>query len=332
MTSRWKVACAPFTHLLMNGGMLFVPMDEVDEFYEAYISEITQGTKLYIVEKKTEVFKFFVDIDYKAKEKLDKDTIERICRALHSIVKVGRCCIALTKSRECKEGIKTGVHVHWPDLSVTKKRAMELRAEILSSFPPEFKWFDWEKVIDLSVYGGSGLRMIWSHKMPTGDPYIPWKILDGKEFSKEFKYETLKLFCVRTDEEDTKSILDETTSSELQRFVNKYITGQEEAQIKRISKGDDGIFFVQTDSKYCENIGKEHKSNHVYFFIKDFKISQRCHDEECGKSFEGRVHDLNYAHTVVKQLKDASAIHSTPRSALLDILPADYDDSLSFVH
>ena len=56
---RWRVPAAPFTHLLMDGGMLYVPDEERDDFYRAYVASVKSGTKLYVVEQKTKVFKFF---------------------------------------------------------------------------------------------------------------------------------------------------------------------------------------------------------------------------------------------------------------------------------
>jgi Herpesviridae UL52/UL70 DNA primase/Prim-pol 4 len=324
------VPSAPFTHLLMDGGMLFVPDDDKDEFYRAYVADVTSGTKLYVVEQKTKIFKFFVDIDYKAKEALSKEEVERICAALDSVVNCGRCCIARARPRACAEGIKTGVHVHWPDLRVTRERALGLRTEILASFPDASEGVDWSKVIDSSVYGGSGLRMLWSHKKPTGDPYLPWKTLGSEEFSKTAEPGILDLFSIRTSiEEEEETQVDEATSAALQAFINRTMTGQRETRVKRVVRHEKtGGWYVQTDSHFCERINTEHKSNHVWFMIQKGIITQRCFDEECDK-FIGREHYL--PPTVVEQLKDVAPVGSPARSSALGLLPACWHDTFSFL-
>jgi hypothetical protein len=327
---KWLVPAAPFTHLLMDGGMLFVPMEEMDEFYRAYTSDVTHGHKLYVVEQKTNLFKFFVDLDYKATEALSKDEIERICTALNEVVDCGRCCIARTRPRACKEGIKTGVHVHWPDKKVTRASALALRTKILSAFPDTDGGIDWSKVIDASVYGGSGLRMIWSHKTPTGDPYVPWKVLGGEEYKKAYDAGLLDLFSIRVnDEADEQTSVDEATSSELEAFICRNMDGQGRAQVKKIVRNEKtGGWYVQTDSRYCERIGDCHKRNHIWFNIYKGTISQRCFDEECGK-FSGREHNL--PPTVVEQLKDVASVGSPSGNSILDILPQSWHDSFSFI-
>ncbi len=339
---KWLVPAAPFTHLLMDGGMLFVPMEEMDEFYRAYISDVTHGHKLYVVEQKTNLFKFFVDLDYKATEALTKDEIERICTALNEVVDCGRCCIARTRPRACAEGTKTGVHVHWPDKKVTRASALALRTKILSAFPETEggvsvneasprRGIDWSKVIDASVYGGSGLRMIWSHKKPTGDPYVPWKVLGGEEYKKEFDAGLLDLFSIRVNDEadDEQTFADEATSSALEAFICRNMDGQERARVKKIVRNEKtGGWYVQTDSRYCERAGESHKRNHVWFNIYKGTINQRCFDEECGK-FSGREHNL--PPTVVEQLKDVAPVGSPSSNSILDILPQSWHDSFSFI-
>ena len=326
---KWLVPAAPFTHLLMDGGMLFVPVEEMDEFYRAYIADVTHGHKLYVVEQKTNVFKFFVDIDYKAKDALTKDEIERICTALNEVVDCGRCCIARTRPRACSEGIKTGVHVHWPDKRVTRGSALALRTKILEAFPATSEGVDWSKVIDASVYGGSGLRMIWSHKTPTGDPYVPWKVLGGEEYKKEFDAGLLDLFSIRVGEDDEETAVDEATSSALEAFIVRNMDGQEHARVKKIVRHEkSGGWYVQTDSRYCERIQDCHKRNHVWFNIFKGVITQRCFDEDCGK-FSGREHNL--PPTVVEQLKDVAPVGSPTGNSILDILPPSWHDSFSFI-
>jgi len=229
-----------------------------------------------------------------------------------------RCVIAKARPRPVADNlIKSGVHIHWPDLIVTRTQALNFRSKIVLSLTSDFP-FDWDKIIDVSVYGGSGLRMLWSHKKPTGDPYIPWKSLDGAiEFSKIPNAETLELFAVRT--EDTEVDREELTdTSQLQDFIQKYLDGQSRSIVKKVQRHEHDGWYVQTDSKFCERIHKEHKSNHVWFHIAGRRISQRCFDEECNE-FRGQEHIL--PPSIVEQLKDVAIVGSPSTCFLVDIFP-----------
>ena len=167
---RWRVPKGPATHVLMSGGILHVPDSEIEEFHRAYIDLINSGSKLYVVEQKTERFKFFVDLDYKAPDKLSDEDLNQFCSIIDEVVG-SKCLVARAQVRQVKgdDGqptLKSGVHLHWPNVIVDRTRALNLRSKIIESLGPG----PWDKVIDASVYGGSGLRILWSHKKPSGAP------------------------------------------------------------------------------------------------------------------------------------------------------------------
>jgi Prim-pol 4/Herpesviridae UL52/UL70 DNA primase len=327
---RWMVPHGPGTHVLMSGGILCVPPEETQDFYREYIQAINLGSKLYVVEQKTESFKFFVDLDYKAPEKLSDEDLVQFCSIIHKSLETSSpCLISKARPRSISEGlIKSGVHIHWPNLTVSRTQAMNLRSKIVSSLAADFP-FDWDKVIDSSVYGGSGLRMLWSHKKPAGDPYVPWRSLDGREFSKTPDVETLALFAIRTEEDPTTGgevALGDT--GPLEDFVQKYMEGQSKAQVKKVQRHEHNGWYVQTDSKFCERIRKEHKSNHVWFHIASRRISQRCFDEECAE-FKGTEHIL--PPSIVEQLHDVAIVGSPPSCFLMDIFPNGSRESVQKV-
>ncbi len=315
---RWRVPNGPATHVLMDGGILFVPPEETREFYQACVDTINSGTKLYVVEQKTERFKFFVDLDYKAPEKLSDSDLLQFCSIIHRALETkSRCLIARARPRPVADGlIKSGVHIHWPDLLVSRTQALNFRTKIIMSLTADFP-FEWDKIIDPAVYGGSGLRMLWSHKKPTGDPYIPWKDLDGREFSKTPSVDVLDLFAVRIPE-DARTIEVLSDNTPLEEHIRKYIAGQERARIKKVCRRDVNSWYAQTDSKYCERIRREHQSNHVWFSINSGRICQMCFDDEC-REFKGEEHLLSP--TIVEQLKDVAIVGSPSCGFLMDILP-----------
>lgn len=314
----WLVPKAPGTHTLMDGGILFVLDEDMNHFFHVYIQELKRN-KLYVVEQKTNVFKFFVDLDYKAPEKLSDEFLLEICNSIHeSLGRPGRCCIARAQPRPVKDSlIKSGVHIHWPDLKVTKQQATANRSKIILDLP-DMDGLDWSQIIDSSVYGGSGLRMLWSHKKPSGGPYLPWRTLDGKEFSKEPNIETLSLFSIRcpTNEKQVEDEVCGLASDCIEEFIQRYLPGQQRAQVKKIQRMDEGsdAWYIQTDSKYCESIRDEHRSNHVWFLLSKGRVSQRCFNDEC-KGFAGAEHIL--PPSIVDEVV---TVGSPPSSSFMDII------------
>jgi hypothetical protein len=301
----------------MDGGILCVPSHETQEFYGQCVTMINSGIKLYVVEQKTENFKFFVDLDYKAQEKLSDADLLQFCSIIHeSVGKHERCVIARAQPRAIKEGIKTGVHIHWPTVIVDRVKALNLRSKIILNLT-EYAAFDWARIIDVSVYGGSGLRMLWSHKKPSGDPYVPWMEIDGKPFSKEPDAKIIDLFSVRTDEIPKSS---ETLSdcTALEEFIQMYMKGQHSSRVKKVQRHENDGWYVQTDSRFCERIGDNHKNNHVWFHISSRRISQRCFDEDCAE-FKGAKHIL--PPSIVEQLKDVAIVGSPSTCVFMDIFP-----------
>jgi len=290
------------THVLMDGGQLHVPDADTDAFWTEYVSAIFAGQKLYVVEQKTESFKFFVDVDFKGDSALSDESAFELCMNIQEAVGAGKCLAARAPPRPVKNEIKSGLHLHWPELVVTRNEAMALRTRILLSLDHEA----WADVIDASVYGGSGLRCLWSHKKPEGDPYVPWReVPSGTPLSSVPSVAALKLFAVRTKEtmQSTRAtprarrpscIEEQRDSSKIEDFIRQNMEGQETARVKKIrktKKGEGKGLCVETDSRYCERVRGEHKSNHVWFWVLGGSIQQMCLDEEC-TGFIGRKHNL----------------------------------------
>lgn len=296
---RWRVPKGPGTHVLMSGGILNVPDSDIHEFHQVYIDEINSGTKLYVVEQKTDRFKFFIDLDYKAPEKLSDSVLKQFCSIIHQVVSpLTRYYVARAQPRPVKDNlIKSGVHIHWPDVIVTKTQAINLRSKIIESLGEG----PWEEIIDASVYGGSGLRMLWSHKKPTGDPYIPWDLPKTAE--------TLNLMSVRVIGGNSIHAREELEINGLEEFIQKSLRGHEATHVKRVQRHEHDGWFIQTDSTFCDKIKRNHKSNHVWFSIRSGRISQRCFDDEC-KDFKGDPHIL--PPSVIDQLKDVAIVGSPP--------------------
>ena len=364
MFKRWCsekgfLGATPVTHVLMDGGVLSVPFDRLDEFYRGCIQCVKAGEKIFVVEQKTEVYNFFMDVDYKADDPLELEDVKSlaldICFKVNSLGLSKRCLVSVASPKRKDGQIKTGVHLNWPDLQVNQEGAISLMYHVVSSLNT-VRSGDWSKYIDKSVYGdletetkGSGFRMPWSHKMGKhsechGHGCLTCnnngKLIEG-EYLPAFMYsndgdlvkypcavtmEGLHLSTIRSEGTPvdipkfagvvrkprkegtftTSQMKDEVCNVELygylETFIRRYMDGQKNARVKRVFKNKNG-YMIDTTSKYCENLGRAHHSNHVWFMINnDGTIKQKCfcrcetmEGRKHGfcKDFNGRSHFLN---------------------------------------
>jgi hypothetical protein len=327
----------------MDGGVLEVPFDRLNDFYKTYVQCIKSGEQLFVVEQKTEIYNFFLDIDYKDKEELDIDEIKSItldvCSKIESLGLPCKCLISVAKPKPKEGSIKTGIHFNWPDLPVSQEGAINLRWHIISTLNIS-KRGDWSQYVDGSVYGdletgakGSGFRMPWSHKKGkhseckgqgcmvcehsgklTEGEYLPVFLYSEGGLSvypTEITVEGLWLSTVRNEREPidvptgpvsvkvkkneatfkslhTKNeMVDSELSALLETFVRLNMPGQSKSRIKKIFKYKD-TYRIETTSKYCENLGRNHNSNHVWFMATKGTICQKCFCR-C-ETMEGRKH------------------------------------------
>jgi hypothetical protein len=277
MIERW-VTKKHATHLNMSGGpSLRVPNEETELFMSTYINQVQSGQKLYLVELKSPLFRFFMDIDYVADAALTESEIISLVHEMNACIP-GRCLCAISVPTRKGTKIKTGLHLHWPECIVSRKRACEL----IQNVPDHLK-----ESVDESVYKGSGLRLLWSFKRGNGPIYVPFYDTVSKKIMDQTPcIETLKLFSIRTPfhiTENSSGSESEKDTHGLETFIRRYMEGQSSSHVLKIDQK--GI--VRTDSRYCERIHREHKSNHVYFVIENNTIHQRCYDDDC-KGFKGR--------------------------------------------
>lgn len=317
MFKRWRVTHGPGTHYLMDGGILDVPKSDTSAFFVEYLAAIRKNQKVYVVEQKTDVFRFFIDLDWRAEEALSDDRLLEILQVMCSVVP-GKCIVARAPPRIEEDGrTKSGVHIHWPDTKVRRAEALAFRTRILLELGDDPEW---NERIDVSVYGGSGLRMIGSHKMPIGEPYVPW--IPG-EPGQPITIDEIKAFSIRTDEADTvKNVTEISNFGPIEGYIRKYIPGQAFARVKRIGRKSPQCLWVQTDSRWCANIQAEHKSNHVWFYVYGDTICQRCHDEETCKGFVGKEYILSPS--ILEELTSNVSVDRSTFVSIRDLVPAHW--------
>ena len=321
------------SHVLMNGGKLSIPDDRLKEFYAVYCDAVTSGEKLYVVEQKSELYHFFVDMDYKSKEALDLPEVESIVKVVCNKVKAHGGKDALVSLAPPKDvggdKIKTGIHINFHGFVVDQRSAIALRQHILVALYTAKPSVEWSDVVDASVYGdasrgskGSGFRMPWSLKRARCDEcggkgcvscehqgridqvaYLPVYIYRHGPLSMLERIDQtpdpriLEMSAVRssstthanvqppntafkegsfTKQETKDEFTDDAALAELETFVQRYAEGQANARLTKAYKQKNGNLIVATTSRYCENIGRDHGGNHVWFLVTGEHVVQKC--------------------------------------------------------
>ena len=280
------------THTFMDGGTLHVPRDKFSSFAGLYLCGVrAKNHKICLVERcNPQGFNFFVDLDYKNSHELNEEDVERISLQIHDILNIGQCIVLVSEPRKIDGGLyKSGIHIVWSQHVVNRQKAMEYREKLILAMGKE-----WETVIDPAVYRG-GLRLPWSMKFQNGTyekPYLPLHLIDtqGRVIPTDFlpSEESLKMSSIQTITSTREGWFDKSQMEtevdnpglcrHIQGYINCNIPGQKNVQIKNLWKqGNTGYYLVNTNSRYCENKGGIHKSNHVYFVIDPGgKMYQKC--------------------------------------------------------
>lgn len=165
------------THLLMDGekgGKIAIPHEATDGFFAAYAKDLLAGAQLFVVEKRTPVFKFCVDVDFKtmySTEDLSR-FIAKACTAIAPYFtdipgKVPReaSCIVCAVTEHDGRRKAPGLHLIFPFAPVKESAACWIRSGIVHALWDLVGFQeDWNTVIDIAVITSSGLRMVGSDK------------------------------------------------------------------------------------------------------------------------------------------------------------------------
>jgi hypothetical protein len=168
------------THLLMNGGKLLVPNQDLPLFYAEFARSVLRGETNFLCEKRSaERLRLCVDLDLYATEAC---THERMCALLSIAAGVsrdffgdsGKCLdivvLASDPHPDEKNGIKcvkTGIHLVWESLTVELRAAGIFRDALVQCY--ELSTLDvpiggWGIAIDSAICKHGILRMLYTHK------------------------------------------------------------------------------------------------------------------------------------------------------------------------
>ena len=171
------------THLCLDGGKLHVPLDEIDYFNRKVGADVARGVRNFIVERRTEIFKFHADLDifepnvksYNEIKSWIADEMMCVLRNFYPQFKNNnyKNLTVIVCTTEPKKGVekygttydKVGVHLLFPWLIVNTESAMILRSGFIQWFDKKFGkrkegYNEWADVFDKTVYLSNGLRMV----------------------------------------------------------------------------------------------------------------------------------------------------------------------------
>ena len=185
----------PATHYSLNGGKYFIKPERMTAFLQCYGAALYHREKhlLYLVERPSKHFKFHMDLDIKQRNLVQPSEVEEVY--LPTIFRVLQnfygdappetfLCLTLsapgkriTESRlketdaeemEKERCVKSGFHLHFPNLVVDAERALTLRDNMVVELKKKMNrtWPEnaIDDVVDESIYLTNGIRMIGSDK------------------------------------------------------------------------------------------------------------------------------------------------------------------------
>ena len=336
------------THLLLDGGVLYVKDENLEIFLKKYIDGIEKNEKIYLVECKKEIFNFFINLDFLLDtNELNKNLFNEIFESINNTIndiykKYFKCIITfaelkiinkitnnLDKIDEItnKKFYKQGFHIHFPEIKVNNNIALDIRKKIINDLIYLFKTIygnnygnivnNLYEIVDESVYKNSGLRLTGSRKgnylsqtkewIDEGREYKLYQIrnenkienysINNENLIKETSIITLSTnlseininMCeeceVSPDDEESQNSVgswerlskNSIIYEEILRFFNLWVKDYSEKDIKRIYVSDNNkTYLLNSKSKYCQNIGRNHNSEHIYFLLTSTGIVQKC--------------------------------------------------------
>lgn len=323
------------THFFLDGGKAIIDFNKLEEFHNVYTKCINDNVQLFVVECKTDNFRFFADLDFASERPLEDDIVIGVIGIIHTAI----CYIYDTQTNVIvcdtehkqitKNGnnlVKQGFHLFWPDIYVNINTALKIRKYVLEKvklvYGERENSNSWADVIDEVVYKANGIRMNGSYKINNlqidNRKYSLWTVLkpDGTIDDKEVLKlkDTIELIKATTIRSPLQTITTVKNSEPLN--INEQITIENEDKskeddfyLKRVNKNNrkfdeivkffdlhmagknykvsdiTGIlhiektdsYILKTNSKYCQNITKEHNSCGVYFILSKNGLSQKCY-------------------------------------------------------
>ena len=172
------------THYLLDGGKLVVPDSDEAAFLSTYADYVSKGGRAYVVSRRSyPVFRMFFDLDVHLTDSPPEGWHERLGKYILGVVQelfddtedqtLIICATDIKQATKAgRECIKNGIHVHFPNLHVTRETACFIREAVIQKLcnhmgerPSPSGPTTWHDDVDAAVFAGNGLRLLYSRKM-----------------------------------------------------------------------------------------------------------------------------------------------------------------------
>lgn len=171
------------SHNLLDRGVLCIPQEKMDTFYQCYALSLERGERNFIHEQRTHIFPFYIDIDLLLEREMTNDFLKKFLEKIYKVIfkwikpahRNDSVMVAAVPSYALKKDkIKFGIHLHFPFLAIDDTMAKNIMGYVLDWFQnnemdTDIFASDWTKIFDADVYtykngNPRGLRMIGSRK------------------------------------------------------------------------------------------------------------------------------------------------------------------------
>jgi hypothetical protein len=172
------------THYLLDGGKLVVPDADEFTFLTTYADFVSNGGRAYVVSRRSyPVFRMFFDLDVHLTDTPPDGWHERVGKYIIGVIRelfddtddqtLVVCATDIKNATKAgRECIKHGVHIHLPNLHVTKETACFIREAVIQKLcnhmgerPSPSGPTTWYDDVDGAVFEGNGLRLLYSRKL-----------------------------------------------------------------------------------------------------------------------------------------------------------------------
>lgn len=144
------------SHNCLTGGVLRVPGDAQSQFHRLYVDDCRDGHTFFFSENFTAVYRACFDLDYESLAGLDVDDNDHLAESYAVIIKAVRrfypvdepaktfrCVVCRAPLKHVPESadkpahVKTGVHLVFPHLFITKAQALHMVSAIVEALEHE---------------------------------------------------------------------------------------------------------------------------------------------------------------------------------------------------
>ena len=176
------------------------------------------ANKYCFIERKSRIYKLFYDIDIvnkrlgeKEKERIQKIGVivikEKIIETIGEVMEeyMGKRYEYIYSDKRTvdnKAGDEYKLHIYYPEVEVDNEIAIFIRSKIIERLDRwELKGL-WEEIIDISIYKGNGIRLLYQMKPNENEAYVINKKKSTYKAIPDEHIERLRLTSIRTESEE----------------------------------------------------------------------------------------------------------------------------------